>query len=329
MLVSYLLIASAGFLLGILFISISKKLALRYSVLVSQRMPLVGGMGMGLSFIFVSSFSFLIYQGLLSREIIGIIVASSIMLIFGIIDDRRELSVSAKFFIQIVATCLLILFGIRTQIIYIGSLLNLAITFIWVLVITNAFNHLDVLDGLAAGCAMITGLAFFAVAVLTGDTKIAILSLVLTAVIASCFIYNFPPAKIYMGNSGSHFLGFTLAAIALSISYAPLERKVALLSPLLILGFAIFDTAFLILMRIRKARSIFKKSNDHLALRLLHLGYSKNKALLFMLILALFFSLSGVVLSRVSNAPGTIIIILAAIVSLIIIKRMGRVSIDG
>ena len=132
-----------------------------------------------------------------------------------------------------------------------------------------------------------------------------------------------------MGNSGSHFLGFTLAAVALAISYAPLERKIALLSPLLILGFPIFDTAFLILMRAKKGRLIFKKSNDHLALRFLRLGYSKNKTLLFMLILSLFFSLSGVCLSQVSNTLGIVIVALVIIVGLVLTKRMSRVSIDG
>lgn len=326
--INYLLVILSGLLLGMVSISISKRLALRYKILISQGIPLVGGIGMGFSFILVSLFSFLLYRGL-SRETIGIIVASSIMLIFGAIDDWRELSIAAKFLVQIIATSLLIFFGIRTQIVYIGNLPNLIITYIWILAITNAFNHLDVVDGLAAGCAMITGFAFLTVALLNGDTKIIILSLALTAVTLSCLIYNFPPAKIYMGNSGSHFLGFTLAAIALVISYAPLERKIALLSPLLILGFPIFDTAFLIFMRARKARLIFKKSNDHLALRFLGLGYSKNKTLLFMLILSLFFSLSGVCLSQTSNAMGIIIIILVAMVGLALTRRMGRVSIDG
>ncbi len=176
---------------------------------------------------------------------------------------------------------------------------------------------------------MIASLAFFVIAFLNGDIEIVILSLVLTVASLSCFIYNFPPAKIYMGNSGSHFLGFTLAAIALGISYAPMERKIALLSPLLILGFPIFDTAFLILMRVRKSRSIFKKSNDHLAWRFLHSGYSKKKALLLIIFLSLFFSLSGVCLSQASNATGIAIIVSVAIVSLLLTKKMGQISIDG
>jgi len=328
MLINYLFIVLSAFLLGMLFIFIFKNLAVKYKVLMPAGIPLVGGMGMGLAFVIVSLVGFFLYRGL-SRETIGIIVASSMMLIFGVMDDWRELSISTKFLVQVIATSLLVFFGIRTQIVYIGNTLNLIITFIWVLAITNAFNHLDVIDGLTAGCAMITALAFLAVSLLNGDIKIAILSLSLFAAVLSCFVYNFPPAKIYMGNSGSHFLGFILAAIALAISYASLERKIALLSPLLILGLPIFDTAFLILMRAKKAKSIFKKSDDHLALRFLRLGYSKIKTLLFMLILSLFFSLSGVLLSQASNTLGIIIIILAATIGLAITRKMGKVSVDG
>ncbi|MFH1338286.1 MAG: MraY family glycosyltransferase [Candidatus Omnitrophota bacterium] len=283
---------------------------------------------MGLSFILISSLSFSFYQGL-SAEITGIIVASSIMLIFGIIDDWKELSVGNKLLVQIICTALLIFFGIRTQIVYVGNLVNLIITFIWILAITNAFNHLDVMDGLAAGCAVITSLAFFTIALLNGDVNIAILCLILSAAACGCFVYNFPPAKIYMGNAGSHFLGFTFAAVALAISYASLERKIALLSPLLILGFPIFDTAFLILMRMRKARSIFKKSDDHLALRFLHSGYSKKKTLSLVLMLSLFFSSSGVAISQISNTSGIIVVVLVAVVSIALTARMGRASADG
>ncbi len=235
----------------------------------------------------------------------------------------------AKFSAQIIATTLLILFGIKTQIVFLGTIINLIVTFIWVLAITNAFNHLDIMDGLAAGTAIIICLAFFAISFLNGDFKTAILSLALAGAAISFLIYNLPPAKIYMGNSGSHFLGFTLAAIALAISYAPLERKIALLSPLLILGLPIFDTAFLIFMRTSKRRLPFKKSNDHIVLRFLKLGYSKNRTLLFMLLLCLFFSLCGVFLSQVSNLSGITIIALVILVSLIITYRLSRIPIDG
>jgi len=285
--------------------------------------PLIGGIAIGLSFVLASTLSLSLYRGF-SKEIIGIIIASFMMLIFGVIDDLRELSISAKFLVQIIATSLLILFGIKTQIVYIGDLANIIITFIWVLGIANAINHLDVVDAVAAGTAMFAGLAFFVISLFNGDIKTAILSVALVAATISFLIYNFPPAKIYMGNAGSHFLGFVLAAIALVISYAPLERKVALLSPIVILGLPIFDTAFLILMRTIKKSLPFKKSNDHLALIFLALGYSKKKTLLTMVSLCLVFSVSGVLLSQVSNLLGIGIIVVLVLMSLVLTIRMGK-----
>jgi len=111
-----------------------------------------------------------------------------------------------------------------------------------------------------------------------------------------------------MGNSGSHFLGFILGAIALLISYASMGRKTALLTPLLILGFPIIDTTIIVLLRLGKGIIPFKKSNDHLALKLLSLGYSKNKVLMIAFSWCLFFAICGVLLSKVSSLLGMFII---------------------
>jgi UDP-GlcNAc:undecaprenyl-phosphate GlcNAc-1-phosphate transferase len=259
MLIYYSLIALSGFLLGAFLISTLKKFSLSHNLLILKGIPLIGGIGIGASFILVSLFSLAVYK-YLPKEIIGIIASSGIMLAFGIIDDWHELSVWAKFLVQIIATTLLIFFGVRTQIVYIGNPLNIIVTFIWVLGITNAFNHLDVMDGVAGVTAIIVSLAFFLISVLNGDTTTAVLSLALAGAVLSFLIYNLPPARIYMGNSGSHFLGFLLAAIAMAISYASLERGAALLVPLLILGFPIFDTTFLILIRMSKRKMPFEKS---------------------------------------------------------------------
>jgi len=326
MLINYSLIFLSSFVAGMILVFLFRKIALRYEILTPQGIPLVGGIAMGLSFLFACLVWFLLYRSLL-QETKGIIIASFIMLVFGIIDDWRELSILAKFLVQIIATTLMIAFGVRTQIVYIGNLANIIITFIWILGISNAFNHLDVIDGLAAGTAIIVSCAFFIISFLGGDIKNAILALALSGAIFSFFIYNLPPAKIYMGNSGSHFLGFVLAAIALAISYAPLERKVALLSPLLILGFPIFDTIFLILMRLKQGKLVFKKSNDHLALRFLKLGYSKIKTLLFMLMVALFFSFCGIVISQVSNQWGITTIAFVVLVIFVLTKKMGKIQI--
>jgi UDP-GlcNAc:undecaprenyl-phosphate GlcNAc-1-phosphate transferase len=324
---NYLFIVIASFLLSILFILLFRRIASKYNILKLQDIPLIGGIGMGISFLIVSLIILFLFK-VLSLEMFGIILSSLLMLVFGIIDDWRELSVIAKFLVQIIAATLLIIFGVRTQIMYMGSLTNIIITYVWVLAITNAFNHLDVLDGLASGVAILVGSSFFVISLMNQQSAIAILTLTLSAATFGFLIFNFPPARIYMGNCGSHFLGFVLAAIALVISYASLERKIAILSPLLILGLPIFDTGFLIWARIIKKRLPFKKSNDHLALRLLALGYSKKKALAIMLALGLFFSFCGVLISQVSNSLGILIIVIVLTTTLVITQGMGRISMD-
>lgn len=328
MFIYYIALVSFGFLAHIVFLMLLKKINSKYGLLNLRGVSPLGGLSMGLSFTTVCLLTSFAYGRALPGAI-HIIIASFFMLIFGVIDDLRELSIAAKFLMQIIATCLLVYFGIRTRIVYIGTVANIIITFIWVIGITNAFNHLDIMDGLAAGTSAMISLTFFSVSFLNKDVNNAILSLVLFAVCLSYFLYNFPPAKIYMGNAGSHFLGFVFAAVAIAISYAPPERKIALASPLLILGLPIFDTIFLILVRVRKGRLPFRKSNDHLALRLLEMGYSKQKALFCILALNLLFCVSGIALSRVSNITGLSIILTVIIASLLVAKKMDRATIDG
>lgn len=321
------LIFSCAFLLSLFFINVFKKFSIRNQLFISKGVSLVGGMGMGLSFTLVALAGLMLSRSL-SREATGIIACALSMLVFGIMDDRRELSIRAKFLLQLIATGLLILLGVRTKIVYIGIPLNILITLIWVIGITNAFNHLDVMDGAAGGCAFLISGTFFIICVLGQDMGSAVLSLSLAGVTSGFLLCNFPPAKVYMGNSGSHFLGFVLASIALIISYAPMERKIALLSPLLILGLPIFDTTFLILARSIKKNLPFKKSNDHLVLRFLYMVRSKRKALGYLLVLCLFFCLCGLLVSQVSNFFGGLVVACTVLISLKVALKMLKVPTD-
>jgi UDP-GlcNAc:undecaprenyl-phosphate GlcNAc-1-phosphate transferase len=147
--------------------------------------------------------------------------------------------------------------------------------------------------------------------------------------LASFLIFNKPPAKIYMGNSGSHLVGFILAAVAPLISYAPMEHAMALATPILILGLPVFDTAFLMLMRMQKGRNVFLKSDDHLALRFLKKGYSKVRALSVMLTLGVYFALSGIFLTQAPKVSAAVVIIVAGVIGLCFITDMRKVLIDG
>ena len=301
--------------------------SLKYNFLVKGT-PLVGGLAVAAAFFITSLFGsqFLKVQ---PQVMLGIFLSSLIMLGFGIIDDLREVSIITKLLMQVIACAILAFFGIKTHIVYIGNMANLFITFVWILGITNAFNHLDVMDGVAVGTGAIVSLGFLWIAFLTGNTTTMLLALALTGSLLGFFIINFPPAKVYLGNAGSHFLGFILAAGAMVISYAPLQRKIALLSPILMLGFPIFDTLFLIIMRLKQGRVIFKKSNDHFVLRLLRVYVSKRKSLFVTLVMALFFVLCAVATSQATNLSGAGIIILAIFISIYAYLRMSRVRVDG
>lgn len=329
--INYTVIFLTGFsalTLVMLLIFLFKKLALKYDIVKTHGVSPVGGLAMGIAFFTVCLFSFLMDKRLSGGILFGIAIPALIILIFGVIDDLRALSVFSKFIAQFIAAVLLIVFGIRTHIVYIGELANIIITLIWVIGISNAFNHLDVLDGLAGGTAVIISSAFFIISIAGVDINSAVLSLAVCAVSGGFLIFNLPPAKVYMGNAGSHFLGFLLASIAIAISYAPLERKITLLSPLVILGFPIFDTAFLIFVRIMNKKIPFEKSNDHLVFRFLSLGHSKRKALWIMLCLCFLFSFCGVFLSRADNLFGLLIVIFVVLVSLILAKKMSAVKVN-
>ena len=243
--------------------------------------PAIGGLAIGAMF-FIAAPLFLVWNGIFSKGGEGILLASLVMLIFGVIDDRKNLSVLAKAITQVIAALILVGFGVRTHIIYIGTTANIIITLIWVVGITNSFNHLDVLDGLAGMAAVICLASFVFLAIVKGDILLFVLAITLLGGLCVFLKYNLPEAKIYLGNTGSHFIGFILAAMAMVVHYAPMERKIALMSPFLILGLPIFDTAFVIFIRLVQRRSPFKKSNDHIATRLLKMNLSKWQALLLM-----------------------------------------------
>ncbi len=326
MLVSPTGIAVSSFLLSSLFLLLLKDASPRWNFLISKGVSSVGGISMGLAF-----FAGFLWAGLtgagLPREIQGILIASAVILIAGIFDDYRELSVIQKLGVQLIAASILVGFGVRTNFVYGGVLLNVIASLFWIIGITNAMNLLDVMDGLAGGTALVIISGFCVISAMNGDNITLILSCALGGTVLGFWIHNVPPAKVYMGNSGSHFLGLVLAAIGLTARYATLERPVALLAPLLLLGFPILDTLFLISMRIQKGKSAFKKSEDHMALRFLRKGFSKPKILVLMMGWTLFFVVGGLILSRVSNLFAISTLVFAGLGSFILIKKMSRVQI--
>jgi len=231
----------------------------------------------------------------------GILIGAGLILLVGVFDDIFELSPLVKLAGQILAAIVAVLFGIHTQIIYIPYSINLIITIIWIVGIINAFNFLDILDGLASGIGLIASLVFFILCWHTGNFIMGWICLILIGTLFAFLTFNFPPAKIYLGDMGSMCMGFMLSIIALKISYAPQGHEFALITPILILGFPIYDLVFVTFRRLACKKSIFSKSDDHFAFQLLKYECSKNRALYVMYFLSFLFGVVAIAITIFKN----------------------------
>ncbi|MFA5200199.1 MAG: MraY family glycosyltransferase, partial [Candidatus Omnitrophota bacterium] len=270
---NFIVIFLSALTFTIVFTFFLSKISLKFNVLKTGQIPLVGGLAAGLAFIISLALSIVMFN-LAAGKVLAIAGASLLMLLLGIIDDLKELSVIQKLLGQSFCAILLIASGIRTEIMYFGFWLNSLVTFIWILGITNAFNLLDIMDGLAGGVTFIVASAFLLIGYFNADLTAQILSLILCASSAGFLFFNLPPAKVYLGNSGSHFFGFFIASLALITQYASSNNAFALASPVMIVGLPVIDTVLLVLFRLIKKRPPFKKSNDHIALKIGSLGVS-------------------------------------------------------
>ena len=203
----------------------------------------------------------------LSREILGILLSGTIIVILGIIDDFKVLPPKIKFIGQAIAAFVLIKSGIYIKLVFLPLWLNLILSFLWLMVITNAFNIIDVMDGLATGIGCLVSIILFIVAIINHNGLIAILTIALAGSLLGFLRYNFEPAKIYLGDTGSLFIGLLLGALSMIGSYTQ-NNMVACFSPVIILGIPIFDTVFVIYIRWRRGIPIIYGSPDHFALRL-------------------------------------------------------------
>ena len=321
----YLVIFTSALISSMLCTFLVAKAFLRHKILKVGNIPLAGGLGIGLAFVF-SSFLAVFMFSLPLAKVLMVMVASVLVLLFGVVDDLKESSVAQKFLVQSLCAGLLILSGIRTGIIYFGFWGNAIITFFWILGVTNAFNLLDIMDGLAAGTALIVGGAFLLIGFLSADLNVQLFSLILCASSCGFLIFNLPPARAYLGNSGSHFLGMLIACIALITHYASGANVFALLTPVIILGLPIMDTILLIIFRIIKRRPPFQKSNDHIALKIGSLGFSKGQTIVGMYLLSFLFAGCGVLLTRASNLSAAAIIMAIFLFSTGVFLRLVKIE---
>jgi UDP-GlcNAc:undecaprenyl-phosphate GlcNAc-1-phosphate transferase len=248
-----------------------RKGALKYDIvdrpdgkLKNQKEPVayLGGLSIYLAFLLTLALTFE-----LSREVLGILLSGTIVVILGIIDDFKVLPPKIKFIGQAIAVLVLLKSEIYIKLVFLPPWLCLVLSFFWLMAITNAFNIIDVMDGLASGIGCIASFIFFIIAILNGHSLIAILTISLAGSLLGFLRYNFEPAKIYLGDTGSMFIGLILGALAMNRAYTQ-YNIVACVAPVIILGIPLFDTFFVMYVRWRRGMPVIYGSPDHFALRL-------------------------------------------------------------
>ncbi|MFA4991539.1 MAG: MraY family glycosyltransferase [Candidatus Omnitrophota bacterium] len=289
--------------------------------------PCVGGLG--IYFAFLAGVLIALFFGRVDGfKLSGIVAASTLVLALGLIDDINDLRPSLKILGELLGACILIFFGMVTKIAFFPGWLNIVITMAWVLFITNAFNLLDIMDGLMSGLTVIISLTLLVVSVVNKDSFSSIVLVALLAAHLGFLRYNYPPAKVYMGDTGSLFSGFLLAVISINISYAPMERKMALLTPVLAMSLPLYDTLFLIIMRAKKKRPIFKKTKDHFALRLMTMGHSVQKSIWVMYIFSVFLGGLAIITAFSGNLIGAAALAIAVFVFIAMGRKVGMVRVE-
>jgi len=294
-----------------------------------QVTPRTGGIAIYITFIIVLN---LVAQP--PREFTGLFWASSIVALVGILDDIKHIPATIKFIAQLIATIILVRHGIILSFFphhLIGDILSYALTFVWIIGITNAYNCMDGLDGLAAGIAIIIVLFFILIATfMVTDTYMALVGLILLGSIAGFLPYNFrlrKKALIFMGDAGSTFIGFMLAALSIYGSWG-INKSVDLAIPILLLGVPISDMIMTTITRIKdgKVKSVKQwleyGGNDHFHHRLLTIGFKKSSSVFIIWTITIVMGLLALLLKKGDVLEAIIALSVALIIFILIISLM-------
>lgn len=276
-------------------------------------MPRLGGLAIYLAFMAALLIAMPLLSGEKPHVVLGLILGGTIVMLVGAFDDRFDLSPKVKLLGQIAAASVVVSFGVKVDFVTLPfgdgasmGWLSIPITIFWIVGVTNAINLIDGLDGLAAGVSGIATGTIFVLALIMGNVTVALLSAVLLGSIIGFLFFNFHPAKIFMGDSGALFLGFSLAALSvLGFKQATL---VSFVVPIFILGVPLSDTFFAIVRRMLNRTPISAADKNHMHHCLLALGLSHRNSVLVIYGVAAMFALSAVLLSTVAQWVALIVI---------------------
>jgi UDP-GlcNAc:undecaprenyl-phosphate GlcNAc-1-phosphate transferase len=264
-------------------------------------------------------------------QVLGVTVGALSLCIVGAVDDIRGLRVAYKLLAQVLVAGLAYACGFRIEAVSLPIFGTLSmgvfaapITILWIVGITNAMNLIDGLDGLAAGVSFFAALTGFVVAVINGSPLVALVLAPLMGVLLAFLVFNFNPAKIFMGDSGSYFLGYVLATTSLA---GAVQQKastaVSLLVPMIALGLPIFDTLFSMVRRYLERRPIFAPDRGHVHHRLLEIGLTHRRAVMLLYGVSVMFAACAITISLGRSWQTGFALLAASFVMIILVRFTG------
>ncbi len=354
-LIAYCYTLIFAFFTSLLFVKLSMKIAVKFDFMdhPSDRkvhtasIPLLGGLGIFMALITTVLFNYFaviaihkyhlftypmineLYpyiSGMIEvrNKIIGIFIFGSAFFLIGIFDDKIGLSAKLKFILELILAFLFVYFlDIKITLFIKNQFFSYAITILWIVGISNSFNLLDNMDGLSAGVGIIASVIFFFSAVSAGQIFIALFLIACAGTLLGFLKYNFPPAKIFMGDAGSLFIGFIMSVLTILGTYyiKGSANLYPIFMPVLILGLPIYDTLSVIVIRLKKRESIFKADKNHFSHRLLRLGMSKSGVAWFIYLVTFCVAINSILLPRLDEL-GVLIIGVQTICILFIVTLL-------
>ena len=264
--------------------------------------PRMGGLAIFLGFLLT-----VLLFAELTTQLRGMLLGAVVIVVLGIFDDIYSLSAKLKFVVQIVAALIAVGSGNMIEVLSNPNIfssnpywelgwLAWPITVIWIVAITNAVNLIDGLDGLACGVSTISSMSMLVIALVLGEVDVAILLAALAGGCIGFLPYNLNPAKIFMGDTGSTFLGYVLAVVSIQGMFK-MYSVISFVVPFLMLGLPIFDTASAFIRRIAKGQNPMSPDRSHVHHRLIDMGFSQKQAVAVLYVISAILGLSAVVLT--------------------------------
>ncbi len=338
---SQALIPISALLLALIAIPIVRRISLALALIAKPRddrwnkkpTPTLGGVGVYIAFV-VTIIVYSVFDRSWDNIRWGIIISATGMFLLGLYDDIKHITPPAKLLGQILAASIVVFMGFTTEFFtprlygnIIAQIPNILLTFVWLVGITNAINLIDNMDGLAGGISLITAIILSYLFWRVGNTTLLVLSLAMAGSLLGFLVYNFPPASIFMGDSGSLFIGFTLAVLAIARQPQASNVFAILGVPTILFLMPILDTTLVTITRIIRGQSPSQGGQDHTSHRLIAFGLSERQALLVLYGVAIASGIVAIVLESLDYDLSLVLVPLLIISLALFTAYLGRLKV--